>query len=98
MPLSQPTRLELDAIRALADFSGRHVLEIGAGDGRMTWPFAAQAARWVASDPDRDEISAALKALRLPPFPQALLHLGDGRQLSFPDGSFDVVFFSYSLC
>lgn len=98
MPLAEPSALELQALRALADFSGKRVLEVGAGDGRLTWPFAAEARQWVASDPDPDELCQALKALRLPPFPQALLHLGDGRHLSFPAESFDIVFFTYSLC
>ncbi len=98
MPLSQPSRLELEAIRALADFSDRSVLEVGAGDGRLTWPFAGEAARWVASDPDAGEIDEAVRAARLPPFPRALLHIGDGRRLSFPSEAFDAVFFSYSLC
>lgn len=98
MPLAEPSRLELQALRALADFSGKRVLEIGAGDGRLTWPFAGEAARWVASDPDDSEIGEAVKAARLPPFPRALLHRGDGRQLSFPAAAFDIVFFSYSLC
>ena len=98
MPLSEPSALELKTIRELADFTGRRVLEVGAGDGRLTWPFAAEAAQWVASDPDCSEVDAALKVLRLPPFPPARLHVGQGQHLSFPAASFDVVLFTYSLC
>jgi predicted RNA methylase len=45
------------------DFGGRRVLEIGCGDGRLTWRYADRAARVVAIDPDADEIAAALEDL-----------------------------------
>jgi 2-polyprenyl-3-methyl-5-hydroxy-6-metoxy-1,4-benzoquinol methylase len=48
---------------ALFDFAGaidgKRVLEIGCGDGRLTWRYADRAARVVAIDPDVDEIAAA---------------------------------------
>ena len=40
-------------------FAGKRVLEIGCGDGRLTWRYARQAARVVAIDPDADEIRIA---------------------------------------
>ena len=98
MPLVQPSDLELKTIRALADFSGRRVLEIGAGDGRLAWPFARQAAGWFALDPDAEEISVAAGDLRATPFPNVRLSVGDGRALAFPAGWFDVAFFTWSLC
>ena len=98
MPLTEPSNLELKTIRALTDFAHKRVVEIGAGDGRLTWPFVAEAARWVALDPDPDEVDEAAKAVRLPPFPDALLLVGDGRGLSLPSDYFDIAFFSWSLC
>jgi ubiquinone/menaquinone biosynthesis C-methylase UbiE len=98
MPLTQPSTLELNTLRALADFSHKKVVEVGAGDGRLTWPLAAEAARWVSLDPDDCEIGEAVKATRLPPFPDALLVVGDGRSLSLPADYFDIAFFSWSLC
>ena len=48
---------------ALFDFSGgftgQRVLEIGCGDGRLTWQYAPQAARIVAIDPDSEKIARA---------------------------------------
>ncbi len=50
---------------ALFDFagelSGRRVLEIGCGDGRLTWLYADQAARVVALDPNADDIALAVQ-------------------------------------
>ena len=45
------------------DFSGKLVLEIGCGDGRLTWRYAGRAARVVAIDPDADEIAIAQEDL-----------------------------------
>ncbi len=98
---SQPASLELKTLRELIDFARLRVLEIGAGDGRLTWPLAGKAKRWVALDPDADELDAAAQALRRSAGrvrERVRLSLGDARQLSFPDGYFDLVFFSYSLC
>jgi tRNA A58 N-methylase Trm61 len=40
-------------------FAGKRVLEIGAGDGRLTWRYAAQAAHVTALEPKADKIAAA---------------------------------------
>lgn len=98
---NQPASLELQTLRELIDFARLRVLEIGAGDGRLTWPLAGKSKRWVALDPDADELDAAAQALRRAAGrvrERVRLAFGDARQLSFPDGYFDLVFFSYSLC
>ena len=98
MPLSQPSDLELKTIRALVNFSGQRVLEIGAGDGRLSWPFAPEAAQWIALDPDADELNAAARALRENPSPTVRPLVGDGRALSFPSDYFHIALFTWSLC
>jgi len=94
MPLETPSKLELAAIRELIDFNRLRVLEIGAGDGRLSAPFAAEAEQWIAIDPDGDEVRLAARDLD----GAARVSLGDARQLSFPDEAFDLVFFTWSLC
>jgi len=42
-------------------FSGQRVLEIGCGDGRLTWLYADQAAHVVALDPNADDIALAVQ-------------------------------------
>ena len=51
------------------DFTGKHILEIGCGDGRLTWRYAERAARVSAIDPDLARLERAL-ANRLPGFNQ----------------------------
>ncbi len=99
MPLSTPSTLELKTIRALADFAGRRVLEIGAGDGRLSWPFAPEAAQWIALDPDADEMAVAREEREKGRESEKVrLVIGDGRALSFPAAAFDLALFTWSLC
>lgn len=98
MPLTDPSDLELNTLRELVDFAGLRVLEIGAGDGRLAWPLAVEAARWIALDPDAGEIALAASDLREKQIASLRLSLGDGRALSFPDDYFDIAFFTWSLC
>ncbi len=99
MPLATPSDLELNTLRSLADFSGCRVLEIGAGDGRLSWPFAPEAAEWIALDPDADEIAAARGEREKDREKEKVrLVIGDGRALSFSSGHFDIAFFTWSLC
>lgn len=98
MPLIDPHDIELETLRSLCDFAGRRVLEVGAGDGRLAWPFAAEASLWLAVDTDRDELSAAAEDLRTRPLETLRLTEADGRAVPLRPESFDVVFFTWSLC
>src|SRR5689334_144617 len=98
MPLIEPSALELKTIRALTDFSDQRVIEIGAGDGRLSRPFAPEAALWIALDLDADEVNLAAATLREKTSPTLRLVIGDGRTLSFPDEAFDLALFTWSLC
>lgn len=52
------------------DFRGKSVLEIGCGDGRLTWRYAERAAQVTAIDPDAGKFASAVSAhaARLPQF------------------------------
>ena len=56
---SDPEKNEIRALFDLVDFSGKHVLEIGCGDGRLTWQYADAAARVTAIDPFEEAIGRA---------------------------------------
>lgn len=58
-PLKDPEGNEIKALRRHAEFSGRRVLEIGCGDGRLTWRYAKSARQVTALDLDRDELRVA---------------------------------------
>ncbi len=99
MPLVIPSALELKTLRQLAQFSGRRVLEIGVGDGRLAWEFAAEALQWIGLDPDPDDLALAREEREKEKEKERVqLLAGDGRALSFPSDYFDIAFFSWSLC
>jgi 2-polyprenyl-3-methyl-5-hydroxy-6-metoxy-1,4-benzoquinol methylase len=45
-----PENNEIHALRRMVDLKGANVLEIGCGDGRLTWRYAEEAARVTAID------------------------------------------------
>ncbi len=57
-----PQGAETKIVHDFVDFVGMQVLEVGCGDGRLTWRYAEKAAGVVGIDPDEDEIAAAVAA------------------------------------
>jgi ubiquinone/menaquinone biosynthesis C-methylase UbiE len=92
-----PQGLETRAMHDLIDFRDKDVLEIGCGDGRVTWRYAADAATVTAIDPDVAMIEAAEDAL-----PEGLrsgvsFRVADVSSVDLPDSGYDVAVFSGSL-
>ena len=83
--------VETRVIHDLVDFDGLSVLEVGCGDGRLTWRYASDAARVVALDVNEAKVESAVAAL-----PE---ELAGADIVGFDTGSdeFDVAILSYSL-
>ncbi len=59
-----PERNEIDMLREfMGSVAGKRVLEIGSGDGRMTWRYAGEAARVTGLDPDEGRVASALAGM-----------------------------------
>lgn len=58
-----PENNEPRALFDLVDFTGQRVLEIGCGNGRLTWRYAERAAHVTAIDPFSDWIAQARENL-----------------------------------
>ena len=96
---TDPEGNETSGLFGLVDLEGAHVLEVGAGDGRLTWRYADRAARVTAVEPFEGSFVRASEALR-------------GKDLSVEfhraafedfaagcdDDVFDVALLSWSLC
>jgi predicted RNA methylase len=54
-----PEGNETATLHAMVDFKDCHVLEIGCGEGRLTWGYADRAAHVTAIDPDGEAIEIA---------------------------------------
>ncbi len=93
-----PEGLEIRTVSRHASFDGRDVLEIGCGDGRLALKYAHIARRVVAIDPNADSIKLARRNLPDDLSSKLEFRIGRGEELAFPAESFDLVFFTWSLC
>jgi 2-polyprenyl-3-methyl-5-hydroxy-6-metoxy-1,4-benzoquinol methylase len=83
--------------RLYPDFSGRSVLEIGCGEGRLTWRYAAGTARVIAIDPDSDKLARAVQN-RPDDFGQVeFLNLGLEPYAAQAKEKFDLAILAWSL-
>ena len=97
---TDPEGNETEALLALVDLGDAEVLEIGCGDGRLTWRYADRTAHVTAIDPFEDGIARAKYQL-----PERLRGTIDLRCIAFEDFAaktkssvFDVAILSWSLC
>ena len=60
--LKDPEKNEIKALFDLyGDWAGNSVLEIGSGDGRLTWRYAEKVARVLALEPEEEAYAEALR-------------------------------------
>ncbi|MDP2932338.1 MAG: class I SAM-dependent methyltransferase [Chloroflexota bacterium] len=77
----------------------RAILDVGCGDGRLTWYLAQETSREIIGiDLSRSGFRKAKEQAHQAGVGHLVRCLkGDARHLDFPDGQFDVVILSYSL-
>ncbi len=95
-----PEKNETRALFELMDFEGKRVLEIGSGDGRLTWLYADRAAHVTAIEPFAPSFAKAEEGL-----PDELKGRVEFQNISFEDfaadsepSAFDIAILSWSLC
>jgi 2-polyprenyl-3-methyl-5-hydroxy-6-metoxy-1,4-benzoquinol methylase len=100
MERADPENNETGALFDMVNFSGQHVLEVGCGDGRVTWVYADQAAHVMAIDPVAKQIALAKEHL-----PGRLKDRLEFQHIAFEDFAaaslpsvYDIVLLSQSLC
>jgi ubiquinone/menaquinone biosynthesis C-methylase UbiE len=95
--VKDPEGVETRNLLQAVDLSNRHVLEIGCGDGRLTWRYAPYAKHISAIDPDYP----ALREANLNP--QSKLYkpisfiCADSVNLPFPHETFDIALLAWSF-
>lgn len=97
--VKDPEGIETAALLAMVDFTNLRVLEIGCGDGRLTWRYAAEAAQVTGIDPDAGEIKVAQASTPAElsakvTFRHTTL---EDYALAFPERNFDLAIFAWSL-
>lgn len=87
----------LAALLRTADFRGRRVLEVGSGEGRLTWGFAPLAASVLAFDPDEEVVARARASCPADLRERVRFEVAEAAAIDVPPSSVDLVFFSWSL-
>lgn len=89
--------VETAMIHDLVDFGGMRVLEVGCGDGRLTWRYATEAAEAFAIDVNGKKIDRAASACPVELREKVMFKTADIVDLDAGEDSFDVAILSYSL-
>lgn len=88
---------EIQALENVIDFAGLRVLEVGAGEGRMTTRYAALTKSVLAIEPHAESLARA-QALVPPELRERIsFRLADATELDEPADSFDAAFLPWSL-
>jgi ubiquinone/menaquinone biosynthesis C-methylase UbiE len=95
--VKDPTGTEARALAELADFDGKRVLEIGCGNGRMTFLYAEQAHEVLGVDVDEESIGQARAELPDRLADRVEFRVADAEALDVPRQRFDIAFLSWSL-
>ena len=92
-----PEGLEQKTLHALVDFKNKRVLEVGCGEGRLTFKYAAASSLTVGFDPDHD----ALRIARAdsPHAMQQHVHFAEASasHVPFSKETFDIAILAWSL-
>jgi avermectin B 5-O-methyltransferase len=92
-----PDGVELATIRELFDLSGKRVLDVGCGEGRLTFACAQAGAQVFGFDPDDDEIERARAETPRDLRKRVTFVVGDAAGIDLPTRKFDLALFSWSL-
>ena len=94
--LRDPERVEFNHLITACQLPGKHVLEIGCGNGILTWQYAGLPWHVVGIDPAATDILQA-KMDKPASLSNISLVRAEGEAQPFQPGSFDVVLLASSL-
>lgn len=95
--LRDPKRNESRYLHAFADFGQKRVLEVGCGEGRMTWQYARATQTTIGIDPDREALRVA--SMDTPRAVQDQVHFAcaTSEYLPFSKETFDIAVLAWSF-
>ena len=87
----------LATILRSADFRSKRVLQVGCGEGRLTWGIASRAASVHAFDPDAERVASAKAACPEELRDKVRFEAAEAEAIEVEPQSVDLVLFSWSL-
>ncbi len=96
-PQKDPENFERKKLLDYADFADSHALEIGCGEGRLTWKYAAASTRTVGLDPDFDSLRIARADRPADLHGRVDLLCASAYHLPLPKEKFDIAVLAWSL-
>jgi len=96
-PRRDPEGIERRFLQPYIPQSGGRVLDIGCGDGRLTWLTARSAGLAVGMDIDMDELRNASSVRPESVSSQVCFAAASGEAVPFVNDSFNLAIFSWSL-
>ena len=88
---------ERKALYRLVDFRDQRVLEVGCGEGRLTWEYAHLAQQVIGIDPDPDAIHVAHYDMPPELRKTTAFACASSLHLPFPHERFDIALLAWSL-
>lgn len=92
-----PEKNETKHLHKFADFAGKRILEIGCGEGRLTWRYASASSLTVGLDPGKDALRVAF--IDRPSDLQNKVHFANAHaeHIPFSKETFDIAILAWSL-
>ncbi len=95
--MRDPQGTETHFLLKLGRLEGMRVLEVGCGEGRLTWRYAQAARSIVAIDPNLERLSTAPKACPAQWRDRVHFAQADAERLALRRGAFDRAVLAWSL-
>jgi cyclopropane fatty-acyl-phospholipid synthase-like methyltransferase len=92
-----PEGVERRVLHRLIRFAERDVLEIGSGDGRLTWRYAERSASVLGLEPDASQVARARENMPNNLRDRVTFRVADAASVDLPPAAFDVVVLAWSI-